>query len=49
LDELAADHRRLITPPSDGYSHTRYAFPDQATARKFASWFGGESLGEIKT
>ncbi|MGX9428038.1 hypothetical protein [Bradyrhizobium sp. LeoA1S1] len=38
---------RFDMPTADGEKHTRYHFPDEAIARKFADRFGGEYLGEI--
>ncbi len=38
---------RFDRPTAAGEGHTRYLFPDEAVARKFAERFGGEYLGEI--
>lgn len=39
---------RFDMPTADGAGHSRYLFPDEAVARKFADRFGGEYLGEKK-
>lgn len=38
---------RFDRPTADGDRHTRYLFPSEALARKFAERFAGEYLGEI--